>query len=160
MLEFSITFFITFLNIAVLYFILRAILFKPVTLFMEKRSLKIKHELEQAAAEKANAEALRQSYEKILRDADAEAERLLREARDFAREQAAQIVEQGKADAARFLQIARAQIESERAAAAAIFKAEAAGLVIAATGRLLKRETTSEDARRSAAAFVAELGTE
>jgi len=38
MLDFSITFFITILNIGVLYLILRAILFKPVTKFMENRT--------------------------------------------------------------------------------------------------------------------------
>lgn len=157
MLDFSITFFITFLNIAVLYFILRAVLFKPVTKFMENRSLKIKNDLEQATNEKASAEALRRSYEDRLRKADDEADAILRDAREAAREQAAALIERAKAEAEGLIESARLQIDAERAAAAAVFKAEAAGLVIAAAGRLLRREANSADSLRAASEFVAEL---
>jgi len=157
MLDFSITFFITFLNISVLYFILRAILFKPVSRFMENRTLKIKHELEQAANEKAAAEALRQSYESMLSKADEDADRILREAREMAREQTAAILERARAEAAGLIAAAHVQIEAEQSAAASVFKAEAVGLVLAATGRLLRREANGGDARRAAAEFVAEL---
>jgi F-type H+-transporting ATPase subunit b len=160
MLDFSVTFFITFINIAVLYFILRKLLFKPVTLFMENRTLKIRGELEQASREKAQAEALRESYEAQLRKVDEEADKLLREAREAAQEQASAIVVEGKAEAARLIENARLQIEEERRSATAAFRIEAANLVIAATGRLLRREVTGEDARRAAGDFVAALGSE
>jgi F-type H+-transporting ATPase subunit b len=160
MLDFSITFFITFINIGILYFILRALLFKPVTRFMENRTLKIKGELEQASREKAQAEALRESYEAQLRKVDEEADRLLREARAAAQEQAVVIIGEGKAEAARLIENARLQIEEERRSATAAFRTEAASLVLAATGRLLRREVTGEDARRAAGEFVAALGTE
>lgn len=160
MLDFSVTFFITFINIGVLYFILRKLLFKPVTRFMENRTLKIRGELEQASREKAQAEALRESYEAQLRKVDEEADKLLRAAREAAQDQAAAIVGEGKAEAARLIENARLQIEEERRSAAAAFRIEAANLVIAATGRLLRREVTGEDARRAAGEFVAALGTE
>ena len=111
MLDFSITFVITFVNIAILYFVLRAILFKPVSRFMENRALKIKNELEQAANEKANAEALRESYEEMLRKADSEAEKILRDAHELAQAQTAALIEQAKVEAGRVLENARAQIE-------------------------------------------------
>jgi F-type H+-transporting ATPase subunit b len=158
MLNFSITFLITFVNFAVLYFILRAILFKPVTRFMESRSLKIKGELEQAANEKASAEALRESYEAMLRKADDEADKVLKEAHELAREQSAAIIEQAKAEGARLIDAARAQIEAERRVAAVMFKEEAAGLVLSATAKLLRKEAGGEDSRRAAVEFINELG--
>ncbi len=160
MLEFSVTFFITFLNIAVLYLVLRALLFKPVTRFMENRRLKIKGELEQASLEKAKAEELREAYERKLRTADEEADRILREARVSGQEQAAAIVEAGRAEAARLVEAGKKEIADELRAAEAAFKTEAASLVLAATARLLQREVNGEDARRATAEFIAALGSD
>ncbi len=160
MLAFSVTFFITLLNIAVLYIALRALLFKPLTRFMEARRLKIKGDLEQASLEKVRSEELRASYEERLRSADQDADRILREARAAAQEQAADIVKNAEAEAARIVEAGRRQSEEERLAVAAAFKAEAATLVLAATGRLLRREVSGDDARRAAADFIAALGKE
>jgi F-type H+-transporting ATPase subunit b len=158
MLDFSVTFFFTLVNIGVLSVILRAILFKPVTRFMENRTLKIRGELEQASHEKAQAEELRESYEERLRKVEEEADRMTREARAEAQRQADAIIERGKVEAERLIEAARSQIEEERRSAERSFKAQAAGLVLAATGRLLRREVNGEDAERAADAFVAALG--
>lgn len=158
MLDFSITFFITILNIALLYLILRAVLFKPVTKFMENRTQKIKGELEQAAREKERAEALRKQYEASIQSAEDEGERIIKEARELAQKQAQALVEQGKIDAENLLKAARVQIEAERRVQALAFQEQAATLVISATGRLLGREVNAEDAQKAAQQFVSELG--
>ena len=158
MLDFSITFFITILNIGVLYLILRAILFKPVTKFIENRTQKIKGELEQAAKEKERAEALRKQYEASIQSAEDEGERIIKEARELAQKQAQTIVDQGKIDAENLLKAARLQIEAERRVEALAFQEQAAALVLSATGRLLGREVNAEDSRKAAQQFVSELG--
>jgi F-type H+-transporting ATPase subunit b len=158
MLDFSITFFITILNIGVLYLILRAILFKPVTKFMENRTQKIKGELEQAAREKERAEALRKQYEASIQSAEDEGERIIKEAREMAQKQAQTIVDQGKIDAENLLKAAKVQIEAERRVQALAFQEQAATLVLSATGRLLGREVNAEDAQKAAQQFVSELG--
>jgi F-type H+-transporting ATPase subunit b len=158
MLDFSITFFITILNIGVLYLILRAILFKPVTKFMESRTQKIKGELEQAAREKERAEALRKQYEASIQSAEDEGERIIKEAREMAQKQAQTIVDQGKIDAENLLKAAKVQIEAERRVQALAFQEQAATLVLSATGRLLGREVNAEDAQKAAQQFVSELG--
>lgn len=158
MLDFSITFFITILNIGVLYLILRVILFKPVTKFMENRTQKIQGELEQAAREKERAQALRKQYEASIQSAEDEGERIIKEARELAQKQAQTIVDQGKIDAESLLRAARLQIEAERRVEALAFQEQAATLVLAATGRLLGREVNAEDAQNAAQQFVSELG--
>jgi len=158
MLDFSITFFITILNIGVLYLILRAILFKPVTKFMENRTQKIKGELEQAAREKERAEALRKQYEASIQSAEDEGERIIKEAREMAQKQAQTIVDQGKIDAENLLKAAKVQIEAERRVQALAFQEQAATLILSATGRLLGREVNAEDAQKAAQQFVSELG--
>lgn len=158
MLEFSVTFFISLLNIGILFFVLRAVLFKPVTRFIENRTLKIKGDLEQAANEKARAEELRAHYEAFIRNAEEDGERIIAEARDTARKQAAGILERAKGEAEALIQAARRQTEEERAGELDRFKKQAAGIVLLATGRLLGRTVDAADDQKAAADFISELG--
>ncbi|MDR1902954.1 MAG: F0F1 ATP synthase subunit B [Treponema sp.] len=152
------TFLITLLNITILFFILRAILFKPVSKFMEKRTKKIEDSIAQAERDKAQAKLLVKRYEDQLKNAENEAEEIIRAARETARQQAGSIVKEGKDQAEFYLINARKQFEAERQAGMAAFKAQAAGLVVAAAARLLKRELTTEDNRQFAEMMLQELG--
>ena len=157
MLDFSVTLIITIINIAVLTFILRALLFKPVTKFMADRAKRLQDSIEQSEKDKTQAKKLLEDYETKLKTAEAEAEEILRNAREEAELEAADIVAQGKADAERFIAASRSQIDAERQAAVARFKIEAAALVVAASSRLLKREFNTDDHRRYAAMLLEEL---
>jgi F-type H+-transporting ATPase subunit b len=158
MLDFSVTFFFTLINIGVLFLILRVILFRPVTKFMEDRSKKIQESIEQAEKDKNQAKAVLAQYEDQLRKAEAEAEALIRRSREAAEKEAAGIIRSGRAEADRIVAAGRAQLEVERNAALAQFRSEAAALVIAASSRLLRRELSGEDTRRQAALLLNELG--
>jgi F-type H+-transporting ATPase subunit b len=158
MLDFSVTFFFTLINIGILFFILRAILFKPVTKFMEERSKKIQNDIEQAEKDKNQAKAMAAQYEERLQRAEAEAGALIRSARESAEKEAAEIIRSGKAEAGRIVAAGRSQLDAERKAAMARFRSEAAALVIAASSRILGREVSGEDTRRQAALLLKELG--
>jgi F-type H+-transporting ATPase subunit b len=158
MLDFSITFFFTLINVGILFFILRAILFKPVTKFMEDRTKKIQDALDQAEKDKNQAKLLLAQHAEQMKQAAGEAEVLIQAARERAEAQAAGILQAGRAEAAQLLAHARLQLEAERSAALAQFQAEAAALVIGASSRLLQRELTGEDTRRQAALLLQELG--
>jgi F-type H+-transporting ATPase subunit b len=158
MLDFSITFLFTFINIGILFFILRRILFKPVSKFMEDRSQAIKDAIDQAEKDKNQAKLLLEQYEEQLKNAHIEAEAIISAARETAQEQASLLVAEGKAGADRLLTAARKQIAAEQQAASDRFLAEAAALVLAAAGRLLRREVTGEDSRRQAALLLQEMG--
>ena len=158
MLDFSVTFIFTLLNIFVLFVILRLIFFKPVTRFMEKRAQAIQADLDHAEREKAQAKGLLENYETRLKHLEAEAGDIIRRACEEAQEQAEKIAEEGRAEVHAALEAARAQIEVERRAAMAAFRAEAAALVIAAAGRLLEREITAEDSRRQAERILHAIG--
>jgi F-type H+-transporting ATPase subunit b len=158
MLDFSITFLFTFINIGILFFILRAILFKPLTKFMEDRTKRIQTSIEQVEREKNQARLLQRQYEDQLKNAQNEAEAIINAARETAREEANRIIAEGKQAAEILLANARGQSEAERRAALALFKAEAAALVVAASGRLLKRELTGEDNQIFAQQLLRELG--
>ncbi|MCL2833040.1 MAG: F0F1 ATP synthase subunit B [Treponema sp.] len=160
MLDFSVTFVITIINIAFLYFILRKILFKPVTKFMTDRQQKIRDSIEQAENDRTQAKALLAQYETKLNAANAEAEAIIRGAREKAAEEADRIAKDSRTAAENSLHNAQKQIEAERLAALAAFRKEAASMVISASERLLGRELKGEDNARFAQMLLYEAAAE
>jgi F-type H+-transporting ATPase subunit b len=158
MLDFSVTLAITIVNLVILFFILRAILFKPVTKFMEARTGKIQDSIDQAEQDRKEAKALLLKYEDQLRSMESEAAEIIRVAREKARAEADRIAAESKAQAEQLMERTRKQLAVEQEAAMALFQSQAAALVLSAAGRLLKREITQEDSRRQAAMLLEELG--
>ncbi|MDR0375261.1 MAG: F0F1 ATP synthase subunit B [Treponema sp.] len=157
MLDFTVTFGITIVNFVILFFILKALLFKPVSKFMEARAAKVQSDIDSAAKDKEQAKRLLEQYEMKLKDAQAEAEAIIKEARKQAAVQADKIVADGKKKVEVIIANANQQIEAEYKAAFALFKAEAAGLVIAASSRLLQRDLNQEDSARFVNLLLQEL---
>ena len=93
-----------------LFLAMSYLLFNPVRKMLEDRKLKIRTELDDAAADKESAAALKAQYEDKLKNIDKEAEAILSEARQKALRSEAKIVEEAKAEAARI--IARANEEA------------------------------------------------
>ena len=93
-----------------LFLAMSYLLFNPVRKMLEDRKLKIRGELDDAAADKADAAALKAQYEEKLKNIDKEAEAILSEARQKALHNEAKIVEEAKEEAARI--IARANEEA------------------------------------------------
>mgnify|MGYP002522588657 FL=1 len=86
------------------------LLFNPVRQMLADRKLKIQTELDDAAADKTDAAALKAEYEEKLKGIEKEAEAILSEARQKALRNEAKIVEDAKEEAARI--IARANEEA------------------------------------------------
>jgi F-type H+-transporting ATPase subunit b len=156
-LDFSVTFIITIINIFILFLILRWILWKPVTKFIEARARKVQASLDQAERERNQAKGLLQQYEDQLKKVDEEAAAILLSARETARLESERIIAEGKAAAAAFRENGRRQLEAEQRAAITVFQADAAALVIGASSRLIRRELNSEDNRRQAELLLREL---
>lgn len=93
-----------------LFLAMSYLLFNPVRKMLEDRKLKIRTELDDAAADKRDAATLKAQYEEKLKNIDKEAEEILSEARKKALRNEAKIVEEAKEEAARI--IARANEEA------------------------------------------------
>jgi F-type H+-transporting ATPase subunit b len=157
MLDFSVTFIITIINIAILFLILRAVLFKPVTKFMAERALKVQRSIDTAEEDKAAAKKLLALHEAQLKAATTEAEDIIRAARKQAEAEAGRILEESRTEAERIAAEARVKLEAERLAAMAIFKAEAAAMVVNAAGRLIRRELAGAEQQRYAAEALEQI---
>jgi len=157
MLDFSVTFIITIINITILFLILRAVLFKPVTKLMADRAMRVQDSIEQAEKDKAQAKNLLAEYEGKLKNAEAEAREILKTARENAERHAQMIIDEGKQEAVNNAAATRKQLEVEYQAALAKFRLEAAALVIAASAKLAARDFSGDDNRRYVNMLLDEL---
>ena len=157
MFDFSVTFFITIINIFILSIILRKLLFKPVTKFMADRAKRVQDSIDQSEMTKIHANDLLAQYTAKLKTADTEAEAIIRDARASAEAEAKKIIDDSHAAAEQTMVNARKQFEMEQNAAMAAFRKEAAALVVTATERLVGREIKSEDNLRYAEMLLAEV---
>ncbi|MCL1958490.1 MAG: ATP synthase F0 subunit B [Spirochaetes bacterium] len=157
MLDFSVTFVITIINITILFFILKAVLFKPVTKFMADRAKRVQNTIDQAEKDRIQAKEMLAEYEDKLKKAEDEAHEILKTARENAERQAQLIIAEGKRDAQDAADSARKQIEMERQAALSKFKLEAAALVIAVSAKLSAKNFSSDDNRRYASMLLDEF---
>ena len=156
MLNFTVTFFITIFNLLVLFLVLRKLLFKPVTKFMDARAKKIKDALSDAAIMKGQAEELQSRYDALMSGADAEAERLVKEGEERAKDEAKVLLEKAQAAAAETRRRGEEAAEREREKARQELLGDIAALATEVAGRLVGREAKAEDAR-AAESLVREL---
>jgi len=157
MLDFSVTFIITIINITVLFLILRKVLFKPVTKFMADRAKSVQDSIEQAERDRAEARKMLAEYEDKLKNAEAETREILKTARENAERQTQMIIADGRKEAENIAAATRKQLEIEHHAALAKFKLEAAALVIAASAKLAARDFSGDDNRRYVNMLLDEL---
>lgn len=156
MLNFTVTFFITIFNLLVLFLVLRKLLFKPVTKFMDARAKKIKDALSDAAIMKGQAEELQSRYDSLMSGADAEAERLVKEGEERAKDEAKALLEKAQAEASETRRRGEEAAEREREKARQELLGDIAALAAEVAGKLVGREAKAEDAR-AAESLVREL---
>jgi len=142
------------INILILYYILKKLLYKPLANFMENRSKNIQSQLEEAKARRQEADALHQQYMQQLDEVKQQTQQLLKDARAQAQQQMNSILENAKAQAGEIL--AKAQKEAQRQKELALQQArdEMAQLVLAAVSELLQRELDDETDQRLIKSFI------
>ncbi|HET9127919.1 MAG TPA: F0F1 ATP synthase subunit B [Propionibacteriaceae bacterium] len=156
--EYPSEFIMGFLLMVVVWLVLRA---KVVPMFEQmyvERADQIQGGIERAEKAQAEAEAALASYRAQLETAREEAAKI----REDAKAQAAQFLveqrERATAEAARLLEQARHQIEAERVQAAEQLRSEVGGLATTLAGKVIG-ESLADDARAKATIdrFIAEL---
>lgn len=142
----------------ILYVVLRKILFKPVTEFMEKRTRSIQASLDHAAAEKADALALKQAYEDQLKTAEAHGEQIVHEAVQKATREYDQIIDDARREAEAILENARIRAEREQEQTLRDIKSQVAGLALAAASKVLEANMDTDRNRALVDRFIDEAG--
>ena len=111
-----------------------------------------------AEAAKAEALAIKQTYEQNMREAKAKAEDILMNAQRTANSRSEEIISQAQAAAAQIKSKASSDIEMEKKKAINDAKNEISGLAMAIAGKVVERELNTADQSDLIDRFIEELG--
>lgn len=152
------TFVFTIINLFVLYIILKKVLFKPVTEFMEKRANSIKESIDAAERDKAEALELKAKYEEELKKAGEQAEKIIKEANKKAQVEYENIIKAAKIEAENIRLKLTEEIEIERNKMIKEMKNQVVSLALEAATKVMEANMNTEANNRLVNEFIDEKG--
>jgi F-type H+-transporting ATPase subunit b len=132
------------LSFLILLFLLWKFALPPVRKTMEARTERIRSDLMQAEAAKAEAEGVLAEYQAQLADARAEGQRIIEESRRAADTLKVDLERRAQADIVELRRRAEADVEASKAQAMADVRAEVATLALGAAERVVERSLDRE----------------
>ena len=130
-------------NTLILFFILRKILFKPVTAFLDQRRQTVKEALDQAEYDRIEAAKLKSDYELKLQEAREEARAIVERATKQAQARQDEIVREARSEAVLIRERAGSDVALQQEQALGYLRDQAADLAVAAAGQILRAEIDS-----------------
>ena len=158
MLDFSVTFLITIVNVTFLYLVLRKVLFGRVTQFMEERSNKIQRDIDLAKMQNERAQALEAEYAEKLKASREDGQRIMQIAREKAEQERAAIIAEAKAEAAKIIKETRDELEAERRDVGRKLLKDTADLTILAATAVLEENMDADNNRKLVEKFLDSVG--
>ena len=146
------------INLVVLFLILRKFLFRPVMNIMEKRKAMIAEGLKNADEQQEAARELKKQYEDALSGAKDESLRMIEQAKLDARTEYDRILKEADAQAGKLLVTARETIDLEREQTLRDMKSQVAGLAMEAAKKLVTQQCQADDGRAIYDQFLKEAG--
>ena len=146
------------INLVVLFLILRKFLFRPVMNIMEKRKAMIAEGLKNADEQQEAARELKKQYEDALSGAKDESLRMIEQAKLDARTEYDRILKEADAQAGKLLVTARETIDLEREQTLRDMKSQVAGLAMEAAKKLVTQQCQADDGRAIHDQFLKEAG--
>ena len=145
-------------NLLILYFVLRKLLFKPIKNMIDSRQKEIDDMYENAEKNKAEAEEMRETYEKKLESATEESEEILRSAQRRALLREDEILKEAAEQARRTKERAEEQIALEKRQAMNDIKDEVSAIAIQIAEAVVARDVKAEEHEKLIDGFIDTMG--
>lgn len=158
LLNFGPTFVWVIINLTVLYIVMKRILFKPVTRYMEDRANSISNDIKSAERDKAEAENLKKQYEDQLHAAREEGNRILSSARLRAEKEYNEILSAAREEAREYIEKAKQTIDQERQQMLKNVKNQVASIALAAASKVVEANMDTQSNRALVDKFIDEEG--
>ncbi|MCD6435809.1 MAG: F0F1 ATP synthase subunit B [Clostridiales bacterium] len=152
------TFVFQIANTIILFLILKKLLFKPVTEFMEKRQEGIKNSLKEAENKNLDAEKLIAKYQGKINNSKDEGAEIVRVMIKEAEGVAASIIKDAESDAVKIHKKALVEIENERLKAINLLKEEVVGIALLTASKVIERDLNDTDHKKLVKKFIGEVG--
>jgi F-type H+-transporting ATPase subunit b len=125
------------LSFIIVFVILSAWVFTPIMVMLEKRREKVAMGIEDARVASEARKNAEMEAQKIIADAQAQANHVIRESTERAAEAAREVVNQGETEAAKLRSETLAEIQAEREKILGDMRGQVAALAMAATQKLI-----------------------
>lgn len=149
---------INIINIVVLFVLLRLLAYKPVKKYMDARSARVQAEMDGAKQANEQAQAMRDEVSAALAGSEQKAAAILHDGEEAAMKNAEIILQQAREQAARLLDEARAQADEERRQAMGDMKNQVAELAVLIAQKILEREIDAQDQQKLIDDFFKKVG--
>lgn len=145
-------------NLFIQLLIFKRFFLDKVKAILDQRREAADREITDAEAAKAEALAIKETYEQNMKEARAKADDILASAQRSAAVRSEEIISQAQAAAAQIKSKASSDIEMERKKAINDAKNEISGLAMAIAGKVVGRELNADDQAGMIDRFIDELG--
>ena len=146
------------LNLFLQMFLIKKFLFKPVREILAKRQEKAEADLKQAAADKAEAEEMKKTYERNMLEAREKASELLATAQKTATAKSDDIIREANEQAVAIKARAEADIAQEKRKAVNEIKDEIGVMAMEIAGKVIEREVNEKDHAKLVDEFIENVG--
>ncbi len=147
-------------NLLILYIVLKKILFKPIKSMIDTRQKEVDDMYSNAERAEREADELRAEYEDRLAGAKEESEEILRTAQRRALIREEEIIKEAEAEASRMLERAGEEIELERRRAVNEVKDEVSEMAISIASAVIERDISEAEHRELIDSFIEQMGDE
>jgi F-type H+-transporting ATPase subunit b len=132
-------------NIVLLFFFLRWLVYKPVTKFLNNRTNSIQKQIDEAAKMQTDAEQLKSKYDEMMANAQELAAQIIDQGRSIADDQAKQIISDAEYQAKDIKDRAKKTISEQKKQAVVEMRQEVTRIAVQIAEKVLEREVSYED---------------
>lgn len=148
------------INLLILYIVLKKIVFKPIKDMIDSRQKEIDDMYTSAEEAEKTANELKSAYEEKISGAKAEGEEIIRTAQRRAQLREEEIINEAKAEADRIIERAGEEIELERRRAVNDIKDEVSDIAISIAEAVIERDISESEHRELIDSFIDKMGVE
>lgn len=141
----------------ILFLVIRHFVYKPMNDFLKKRQDQVMSDLDEAAAKRQEALALKSQYEQEIATAQSQGQEIVEESRRRASLLEEEKLQEAKDRAEVMIEKARLQIERERQVASEEVRKESADLAVLIAEKLLKESIDPSQQERLVDSFIEDL---
>jgi F-type H+-transporting ATPase subunit b len=134
----------TALTFLIVLLILRKIAWGPIVSMLEERSKGIQSAIDRAHSAKDEAESILKKNRELLAKADAEAEKIIREGREFADKVRSELTEKAQVESQKMIAAAKDEIEQEKRRALDVLRNEVADMAVKGAEKILRATLDAE----------------
>ncbi len=149
---------LAWIALAIIYFILRHFLYKPVTNALEARKAKIQDDIQKAAQEREEAFRLKKDYEGRIKHSKEEGQEIIDGARLRGEELTQYILAEAKVEADTILARAKKEIERQKEIAFVEMKAQSGEMAVLIASKIIEEKITYESQKDLINKFIDEVG--